>query len=71
MLTCRLFVAIDVILGAMEGWKDATKEILGDAKLDSLQFRATVMSLTGDHAAKAMRSEVEASQDATLHQRSL
>ncbi len=68
MLTCRLFVAIDVVLGVAEGWKDATKEILGDAKLDSLQFRAMVMSFTGGHARKAMRSEVKPFQNATPHQ---
>ena len=71
MLTCRLFAAIDAIVGAIKAWKDAKKEILGDAKLDLLQFRAMAMSLTGDHAAKAMRSESEASHDATLNQRSL
>ncbi len=68
MLTCRLFVAIDVTLGAIEGWKDATKEMLGDAKLDSLQFRAMVVSFTGGHARKATRSEVKPFQNATPHQ---
>ncbi len=67
MLTCRLFVAIDVIVGAIKALKDAKKEILGDAKLASLQFRAMAMSWTGAHAAKTMTSELEASQDATVH----
>ena len=68
MLTCRQFVAIDLIVDVIEGWKDASKEIIGDAQLDSLRFGAVVMSSTGGHAGKATRSEGKPFQNATPHQ---
>ncbi len=67
MLTCTLFAAIDVIVGAIKASKDTKKESLRDAKLHWLQFRATAVSSTGAPAAKATTSELEASEDATLH----
>ena len=50
--------AIGAIVGAIKALKDAKTEIWGDAKLGLLQIRALAMSLTGDHAAKATRSEL-------------
>ena len=56
--------AIGAIVGAIKALKDALTEVWGDAKLGLLQIRALAKSLTGDHAAKATRSELGAVHDA-------
>jgi len=46
--------AIDAIVGAIKALKDSKKDVKGDSKLDLLQIQALAMSLTGEHATKAV-----------------